>query len=43
MFQTHEDINILKNYLKNGFIVFDVKDRKKLDDLRSDVINFFRK
>ena len=43
MFQTHEDINISKNYLKNGFIVFDVKDRKKLDDLRSDVINFFRK
>jgi len=39
MFQTIEEKNIFKNYIKKGFLIFNIKNTKKLDYIRSEVVN----
>ena len=43
MFQTIQEKKISNEYLRKGFAIFDVKDKKKLDFLKKDVSTFLKK
>ncbi|MDA9696722.1 2OG-Fe(II) oxygenase [Candidatus Pelagibacter sp.] len=43
MFQTTEEKNIFKNYIKKGFLIFNIKNTKKLDYIRREVVNNLKK
>jgi len=43
MFQTKEEKNIFDDYVKKGYLIFNIKDQKKLNLLRTNVVKFIKK
>ena len=43
MFKTKEDQKIFKEYVKNGYLIFDIKDLKNLDLLKNKTVKFIKK
>lgn len=43
MFQTKEENIIANEYIKKGFLIFDVKNKSKLNSLRSEVVKILKK
>ena len=43
MFKTKEDQKIFKEYVKNGYLIFDIKDLKNLDLLKKKTVKFIKK
>ena len=43
MFKTKEDQKIFKEYVKNGYLIFDIKDLKNLDLLKNKTVKFLKK
>ena len=39
MFQTKEEKIIFDNYIKKGYLIFNIKDKQKLNLLRKKVVN----
>ena len=43
MFNTQEDQKIFNEYIKNGYLIFDIKDLNKLNLLKKKTVNFIKK
>ena len=43
MFQTKEEKNFFDDYVKKGYLIFDIEDKQKLNLLRKKVVKFIKK
>ena len=43
MFNTEEDQKIFNEYIKNGYLIFDIKDLNRLNLLKKKTVNFIKK